>query len=276
MSNLRIIYDNAVDRGTVTASTTSGALVAANLQSDLKSLVHRSTGTSVTYTVTWSSVQTIGGVALPATNLSATATVRARAYNATSGGTLLADTGALTAASGQNLGNGRWSTPLNANAFALGGAVKAAVWFSGNIASVRRIEVDIVDSSNAAGYIDCSRLVAGPYWSPTYNADYGAQSGIEDTSTVRRTQAGDLVPQLGFLNDSMSLNLSLLSMTERAEMVKLMRTAGTSRNVFLSLLPADASATATQDHMIYGKRDNSKLGFDFYQSHSFGISIQGW
>ena len=54
MSNLRLIYDNATDRATsISASTTSGALVAANLQNDFKGQVHRSTGTSVSYTLTW-------------------------------------------------------------------------------------------------------------------------------------------------------------------------------------------------------------------------------
>ena len=46
MSNLRLIYDNATDRATsISASTTSGALVAAYMQTDMKGQVHRSTGT---------------------------------------------------------------------------------------------------------------------------------------------------------------------------------------------------------------------------------------
>ena len=55
MPNLRLIHDNAADRATsLAASTTSGALVAANLQNDFKGQVHRSTGTSVILKPTYS------------------------------------------------------------------------------------------------------------------------------------------------------------------------------------------------------------------------------
>ena len=67
MPNLRLIHDNAADRATsIAASTTSGALVAAYLQNDFKGQVHRSTGTSVTYTLTWTAGETVGAVALVA------------------------------------------------------------------------------------------------------------------------------------------------------------------------------------------------------------------
>ena len=63
MPNLRLIHDNAADRATsLAASTTSGALVAAYMQNDFKGQVHRSTGTSVSYTLTWTAGETVGGV----------------------------------------------------------------------------------------------------------------------------------------------------------------------------------------------------------------------
>ena len=76
MPNLRLIYDNVASSATLTASTTAGTLAASNMLTDVKSVVHRSTGTSVTYTMTWTANQTVGGVALPATNLTSTATIR--------------------------------------------------------------------------------------------------------------------------------------------------------------------------------------------------------
>ena len=48
--NVRIIYDNAADRATITASSTAGVLVASNMQDDRKSVVWRSTSTSATIT----------------------------------------------------------------------------------------------------------------------------------------------------------------------------------------------------------------------------------
>lgn len=81
MPNLRIIYDNIADTATITATSTSGSLSTSNLKKDIKGLVHRSIGNSVTYTLVWASARTIGGVALPATNLSATATIEVRLYS---------------------------------------------------------------------------------------------------------------------------------------------------------------------------------------------------
>jgi len=80
MPNLRIVPDNAVGRAaSLVASSTAGALVAANLASDVKSSVHRATGTSVTYTATWAAAEPIGCVALPFCNLSPSAQWRVRA-----------------------------------------------------------------------------------------------------------------------------------------------------------------------------------------------------
>ena len=96
--NLRLIHDNAADRATsLAASTTSGALVAAYLQNDFKGQAHRSTGTSVSYTLTWTAGETVGGVALPATNLSASATIRCACTATPGGSTLIADSGAVYA-----------------------------------------------------------------------------------------------------------------------------------------------------------------------------------
>lgn len=170
MKNLIIIHDNAADRCTsLTASNTSGTLYASNMLNDLKGLAHRSTGTSVSYTLTWANPQSVGGVGLPATNLTAEATIRVRLYSDTTGTTLVADSGTKYACPGLNLGMWDWTQPLNANAFAYGGASKSAVWFETHF-SVRRCVIDLVDTANPAGYIDCSRLVVGAYWSPQYNA----------------------------------------------------------------------------------------------------------
>ena len=78
MSNLRVIYDNAADRATLSSSATQGTLGVSNLLSDIKSKVCRSTGTSLSVSAVWSTPETIGGVAMPFTNLSPTATARVR------------------------------------------------------------------------------------------------------------------------------------------------------------------------------------------------------
>ena len=276
MPNLRLIHDNAADRATsLAASTTSGALVAAYMQNDYKGQAHRSTGTSVTYTLTWTNGESIGGVALPATNLSATATLRVRLYSDTGGTTLIADSGTVYACAGLALGLWNWAQPINANAFAYGGASKSAVWFSSHWFA-RRCAIDVVDTLNPAGYVDCARLVVGAYFSPQYNASYGAKVGVVDTTTAQRTDSGDLPPDRGTQHDRMTLALEHMPETDRAQLMWIMRSAGTARNVFLSLLPGDASAVAEQDAMIYGKRANADMAYAFHGAFSTQLDLEGW
>lgn len=274
MSNLKIIFENSVDAATITASSTSASLVAANMQTDIKSRVHRSTGLSVSYTLQWSSDKSIGGIALPATNLSGDATIRIRLYNAA--GSVIADSGIQYASPGLNLGLWNWSQPVNANTFAYGGVAKVSHFFPQQYAT-RKCVIDLVDTSaNLAGYIDCSRIVAGAYWSPQINADFGATVNIVDTSQVVRSEAGDLISNRGILHDRLKFDLSALNEADRAQMMLLMRRAGTARNIFVNLLPGDASSVAEQDFTIYGKRANSAISYDYVNRFSNSFEIEGW
>lgn len=275
MSNLRIIHDNAADRATVSASTTAGTLVAANMLSDLKGQVHRSVGTNVSYTLTWATAQTIAGVALPACNLTSDATIRVHGYDAATGGALVCDSGVQYACPGANLGLWNWTLPLNSNAFAFGGASKAACWLADHYA-VKRLVIDLVDTGNAAGYIDCARIVAGAYWSPQYNANYGATTSVEDGSKNSRNDAGDLITDRFASSEAMQLELGMMPPADRARINQIMRSSGTARPVLLALVPGQDDPLLEQDSMIYGKRQNSPLAFASYNAFSHTITIEGW
>lgn len=276
MPNLRIIHDNAADRATTAvASTTAGTLVMAYTQNNYKGQAHRSTGTSVTYTHTWTNGESIGGTGLPATNLTASATVRQRLYSDVAGTALIADSGIIFACPGLNLGLWDWSLPLNSNAFAFGGLSKSAVWFDAHWFAKKSV-IDIVDTTNPAGYIDCARIVMGPYFEPSRNADWGVQSGVVDTTKTSRNDAGDLLADRGTLHDSMSLNLKMIPEADRAQLMRIFRSSGVGRNMFLSLLPNNANSVLEQDHMIYGKRANSPVSFDFFGAFSNKCDMEGW
>lgn len=275
MSNLRIVHDNAADRATLTASTTAGALAAANMLTDFKGQIHRSTGNSVTYTLTWADFETVAGVALPACNLSADATIRVRGYDAAVGGALLVDSGVQYACPGPSLGLWDWTGPINGNAFAYGGAAKAVCWLADHYA-VKRLVIDIEDAGNPAGHIDCARLVVGAYWSPEYNADYGATTGIDDASQNARNDAGDLLTDRAALSETMQLDLKMMPAADRARIHQIMRSSGTARPVLVALIPDDADPLLQQDTLIYGKRKNAAIAFDFYNAYSTNITIEGW
>ena len=275
MPNLRIIHDNAADRATVTASSTAGTLAAENMLTDIKGDFHRSGDTSVIYTLSWSDFETVAGIALPACNLTPDATIRVRGYDAATGGALVADSGEKFACPGPPLGLWDWAMPLNSNAFAYGGAAKTAAWFDDHYA-VKRIEIELNDPDNAAGYIDCARIVAGAYWSPAYNPLYGATTGLEDNSKNSRNDAGDLITDRGAINDAMRFDLAYMPPADRARMNQIMRGSGTARPVFISLMPDSTDALLEQDSMIYGKRQNAPMAFANYKTYSTNITIEGW
>ncbi len=275
MPNLRVIYLNAADSSTLSASTTAGSLAASLMLNDRKVSAHRSTGTSAVYTLTWATDQAVGAVALPATNLTSTATIRVQLYSDTAGSTQIADSGTKVAAGASNLGlHGK--TSITASDFAFGGATKAAVWFTTQPTNVRRVVITLTDASNPAGFIDCSRIVAGPYWEAVKNPGYGGAAGVSDLTKVDRTESGDLVISRGPMFQTMSLKLDELSETKRAEFFKIVRSAGSYKNLFFSLLPDNASGSAEQDHMIYGRRANSAFAMDYYGAYSTQLEIEGW
>lgn len=275
MPNLRLIHDNAADRATVSASSTAGSLAPGNLLTDLKGQVHRSIGPSVTYTLTWAAFETIAGVALPACNLTADATIRVRGYDAAAGGALLVDSGVQYACPGAALELWDWTLPLNSNAFAFGGAAKAVCWLGDHYA-LKRLVIDLVDPDNPAGCIDCARLIAGSYWSPQYNASYGATVSVEDASKSSRNDAGDLMTDRAASSETMRLDLAYMPSADRARMLQIMRSSGTARPVFISLVPASGDPLLEQDSMIYGKRQNAPMAFSSFNAYGTSITIEGW
>lgn len=274
MANMRIIYDDKATSAAITASTTSGTLLAANMQNDYKGQVHRSTGTTVSYTLTWAQAQSIGGVGLPATNLSPTATIRVRLYSTTGSATAAADSGTITANGSIATQLYNWSNPLNANSFIYGGATKTAVWFQQHY-SVQKVVIDIVDTSNSAGYIDCSRIVCGAYWEPKYNISNGITHTINDTTQNVRNDSGDLLSDRGFIHDQLNFDLSVLVESDKSLLTQIIKFVGTSKNIFVSLMP-ESNSSREQDYIIYGKRGNSNITSQFYKLYNHSMSIEGW
>ena len=269
MPNLRIIYDNAADRATVTASTTSGGLIASNMQNDFKGSVHRSTGTSVTYTLTWTTGQAISAVVLPATNLSSSATIRVRLYSDTAKTNLIKDTGAKPATAA-----GYITAPTTVNRFAFGEYTKSSFWFT-QVNSVRAAVIDVTDTGNSAGFIDCSRLILGTYWSPKYNFEPGAVKNIIDASSNTRAQNGDLRSYVSTSSEKLSFNFSLLPVEDYTALERIINYVGVTKPILLSLQPEEA-AGIDASHMIYGKRSNSSTTYSVYKYYKSQLEIESW
>jgi len=265
----RIINVNRADLATsLTASTTATDTLAANMQNDRKVSVHRSTGTSVSYTATWATAVTIGAVTLPATNLTVNATIRVRLYDATSAGTLLADSGVVAACPGLDLGLWSWTGAIDANAFPYGGASKSAVFFDPQISGVKRVEVDLVDTGNPAGFIDCARLIAGPWTVPEFGASDATITPVDLTEN-KRADSGDLLSDRATTHQVMRVALPVMSETDRAAHFAMLRGNGAWRGVFVWL-------DAAQDKMIYGKLKPAPFDYAFYAHWATNLEIESW
>lgn len=273
MPNLRILYKDLVaNTSSLTASNTAIGLGAINMKSETKSEIHRSTGTSVSYTLAWSTDQSINTVILPCTNLSGTATIRVRLYDSIS--TVLYDSTVITAVPGFNLDIS--NITHNANLFSYGFMSKSAIWIPTIYTTVRTCIIDLVDTNNNSGFIDCSKILAGVYWEPSNNVENGIQIQSVDASNITRTNAGELVYDIGFINDKISFNFSLLSETDRANLLKIIRRVGTIKNFFISIFPEYTVSTVEQDFMLYGKRSNSALSYKVFGFYNHSMDITSW
>lgn len=293
-NNLRIIYNNLADTATITASSTaSTTTTVANLVKDTKTAVWRSATSTTTavkanLVVTLPSTQIIGGVILPFCNLTSVATIRIRGYTGTAPtlggtvdsptitatGTLVFDTGNVSACPYQPLGLWAWGTlPLGVNSYSYGGGTYARVWFPQ--ASVSSLVVEIIDT-NSAKYIEASRLVVGAYWSPTFNTSYGISANTKDLSEHSRTESGDLVTNRGIKYSSMTFDLNWLTPSDRVTFNQIVKGNGLPKPLFISLFPDNSSDWAKeQAHQIYGKL--SQLGgisHPIYEMYSTQIEIE--
>lgn len=276
MPNLRLIHINHADQATsLSAGSTAGSLVAAYMQTDRKGEAHRSVGTSVSYALTWTAGVSIGAVALPATNLGADALIRVRLYSDTARSVLLADSDTLAACPGLAPKPWTWTPAIDANAFAYGGASKVAVWFPASVAGVKGMTIDLSDPTNPAGFIDCARIVAGPWWAPQWNAEYGATTSVVDTSQNSRTDAGDLASDRAPMHQEISLKLPVLGEADRSQLMQIMRSNGVWKPVFISLMPAKGTA-AEQDYMLYGKRKPAAIEHPALARFSHTLELEGW
>lgn len=254
-NNVRIIYDNAADRATLTASSTAGVLVATNMQDERKSLVWRSTSTSATLTLIWPSLETISGVALPFCNLTQTSTIQLKGYTGSGPYTLVMDTGTVLAAPVSALGIFNWgSSALGVNTYAYGGGTYGRCWIPiTSIRSLTKLEIIITDTANTQGYIECSRIVAGAHWAPVYNVGYEIPVTVNDTSNTTRNDAADLITEIGPMYKTISLGLSNMVDMDRTKLISIIRGNGKSKPIFVSIFPEDVDTDKEQTYQIYGK-----------------------
>lgn len=270
---MRLATNNAINRAaTLTADSTAGSFAASNLAVDVKSLVHRATGTNVTYTATWAADETVGVVALPFCNLSPTATLRVRLYSDAAGASLVFDSGTVAACPAPAVVLPGFTAAQAASAYAFGGGALARAWFAPT--ACRRLVLDVADAANLQGYIEVSRLVAMNWWEPAYNADVGAALTFASSGSQVRSDGGDLYTNIGPSLRKLSVRLTQLPATDRAQLAAVLRATGLVYPLLVSLFPGDADAALERDYTIYGKLSGfSQLALGVANSTSLPLEI---
>lgn len=282
MSNIRIIWDNAVDRASLVASSESGALVAANLQSNLKAKVWRATNVNCGVVCTWSKPEPISCVVAAFNNLTAQATMRAFGYTFSTDARPVFDTGMLPCAAAPGLGQFLWGSPLGENFYQRGGASLFAYGYGGygvlwipGAHAVRKLEVSFYDLDNPDTYVEVGRLIAGPVWSPTYNFSFGHSLTYVDSSKNKRTEAGDLRGERGPKWRRVEFELSNMNAEDRASLLRFIRLNGVTEPMFVSLFPEDEDTLLEQSYQLWGKfADNTALSQPNYHVYAARVAVE--
>lgn len=264
-SNLRIIYDNAADRATLTSTSTVATLPASNLLVDIKSAVWRGTGTSAQLTLQWTTAQTVAAVALAFCNLTTTSTLRVRAY------TLAADAAPVLDVTRTAV---RGSDPIFNVPHSQGGDSYAVAYFP--VGAYEKVIVNVTDVNNPAGYLQASRLICGNYWSPVYNVEHGNVTlGLVDTSKSERTDAGDLRTDRGTIHKTLQFDLSYMPAADRTALYSILRNNGTYRPMLVSVTPEDDDADGEQIFQVYGKLSRmAQIRFQFMNQFGTQLDIE--
>lgn len=271
MSNLRIIYNNIADTASISASTTAAGFSVDNLKNTQKTSVHRSTGNSLTYTLTWASPQSINAVALPATNLVSGATIRVQLYAETSDTDVISDTGVLTACKDRvvNL-HGNITSPTYLD-FGFGGATKTSVWL-GRIYTAKKLVITLTNSA----VIDCARIVCGTYWESTRQASNGITVDFADGSDVTTTRSGNTYVDRKPILDSLNLSLEYIDDSDRKQLLNIMRSWGSNGLIYLCVFPDNTNPELTQSYSIYGRNQNNSIQYQLYSLYNTSLTVNSW
>lgn len=274
-NNLRVIYNNVADNATITATTSATNYPISNVLSDNKGSVWRSTSTiSNTITLSWTTTQAMGAVILPFTNFSSGATINITAWSAANGtGTSLYTTGTISAVPYTLI---KWDTVYTGvNAYGYGGGTCVRMYFPTIRSDVMSITITIVDSGNTQGYMEIGRIVAGTYWSPTYNTEFGLSIDYNDTSQHSRTQSGNIITDIGPVYKTITFNLSYMNAADRNVLLQILKLNGMRKSMFISIFPNDTDIEREFMYQIYGRlSSNPTITYPMYSIYAASITIQ--
>lgn len=233
--NLQMLYKNDFDSASVAATSSASGYALSNTTINNKSSVWRSTSLSEqTISGDWGgTAKDISGLALAFSNLIEGSTVRLKLYQEVADTLPSYDSGVRTVWFAYDPPDGFETIGLIS--FAFGGGTNFSMFF--NEVAVKRFEIIVTSSGNADGYIEIGRVILGKAWSPTYNAEYGAQITPIDLSQISRTVGGDQKVDVRTMHKKMDFNLRYMPQTDKAALSAIVRKIGMRQPVFVSMYP---------------------------------------
>jgi len=213
---------------TGTPETTAGP--ASNLQTMQPTDVWEATGGTPYLVINLGAVSDFNLIALLATNLGTSDTVRVR-----------------TANSEANLTAGpTWDSTALAQSY-IGDEGHAFIWSSGGQTN-QWVRIDLVTASDP---MYCGRLYIADAYQPSLNYLVGDnEDGYADESLIDLTDGGNMIPTAGENRQVFSFTLKMITEAERHEVRELNKARGGSQDVLVIRAPETASNKA--DAIYYG------------------------
>lgn len=219
MSTFLLAFPNRIDDATITGGSWIAGAPVTNVGTWALAETARSTNALTTSTkirINHGAAVTARALVLMRHNLSSAATVRWM-RGTTGGGSDVADSGTVNA----------WRfTPR-----AYDGAVYDVQVVQTSQTSAQYDEIEIVDTGNAAGYIEIGRVFVGPAFAPTYNPNYGLVDGHEDLSVIGRAHSGAQWPAASRRLRKVQFEMTALTLAEGATMHEMEQIEGTTGEV---------------------------------------------
>lgn len=244
MPNMRLITGNAIERASLSASSTAGSLSIANVRSNSREAVWRATAKTATITMTWSALENIGGVALGWTNLTDSAQVQVKLYLNTGDASPMSTTTA-NPASDFPLGFFAWG-PDSASSGVLKVSSQVQVWPRAN--ACRKVEIVITDTANTAN-IEVGRVMVGPSYEMNLGPSYGASLTLVDRSRVSRTESSALRREPDKILRRLNVTFPMMVGADSRALLQLAG-YGKGAAAFVSLAP-DTASEINQTHAFF-------------------------
>lgn len=250
-ANMRILADDLILAATLGASPALvSTLPAAHLKTTDRAAVARSTSTaSQTLTGNFTATGAVSCVVLWRHNLTDAATWKVELFTAVNqGGTKVYDSGDVDALTAPAIGYWVAASP----GVALEPAQYSVLYFGSVNARSFRITLD--DAANPDGYVQACRLMMGAYWEPSQNPDRGPELQWLDASSQWRSGGGTLRTDPRCQYRQLTLDFSVLSLADMADLQYLIARVGLRSEVWVSVLPG------------WGALDSSYLRAEVLQS----------